>query len=40
MDVLELKRQYESMGNDELMLVWADEEGLTDIARVPFCLRR
>src|SRR5580658_3325767 len=33
MDVLELKRQYESLGDDELMRVWADEEGLTDIAR-------
>ena len=33
MDVLALTRQYESMGNDELLRVWADEGGLTDIAR-------
>jgi dsDNA-specific endonuclease/ATPase MutS2 len=33
MDVLELKRQYESLSDEELLRVWADEEGLTDIAR-------
>jgi hypothetical protein len=33
MDVLELKRQYESLSDEELLRVWADEEGLTEIAR-------
>jgi|SRR5580704_3413866 len=33
MDVLELKRQYEGLSDDELLRVWADEEGLTDVAR-------
>jgi hypothetical protein len=33
MDVLELKRQYESLSDEELLRVWADEEGLTGIAR-------
>jgi|CZKH01.1.fsa_nt_gi hypothetical protein len=33
MDVLELKYQYENLSDDELLRVWADEEGLTEIAR-------
>jgi hypothetical protein len=33
MDVLELKRQYGGLSDEELLRVWADEEGLTDIAR-------
>jgi hypothetical protein len=33
MDVLALTRQYESLSDDELVRVWADEDGLTDIAR-------
>lgn len=32
MDVLELKRQYENLTDDEIMRLWADEEGLTEIA--------
>lgn len=32
MDLLDLKRQYESLGNDELMRVWADKAGLTEVA--------
>jgi len=32
MDVPDLKRQYESLGNDELMRLWADKEGLTEVA--------
>jgi uncharacterized protein YajQ (UPF0234 family) len=31
-DVLELKRQYENLSDDEIMRVWADQEGLTEIA--------
>jgi hypothetical protein len=31
-DVLELKRQYESLTDDEIMRVWADQEGLAEIA--------
>ena len=33
MDVLALTRQYENLSDDELLRVWADEDGLTDIAR-------
>ena len=33
MDVLALTRQYESLTEGELLRVWADENGLTDIAR-------
>ena len=32
MDLLEIKRQYEGLGHDELMRVWADRDGLTEIA--------
>jgi hypothetical protein len=32
MDVLELKRQYDSLSNDEIMRLWADQEGLAEIA--------
>ncbi len=32
MDVLELKRQYENLTDDEIMRLWADQEGLTEIA--------
>jgi uncharacterized protein YajQ (UPF0234 family) len=32
MDMLELKRQYENLTDDEIMRVWADQEGLTEIA--------
>jgi uncharacterized protein YajQ (UPF0234 family) len=31
-DVLELKRQYDTLNDDEIMRVWADQEGLTEIA--------
>lgn len=32
MDLLELKRQYENLTDDEIMRLWADQEGLTEIA--------
>lgn len=31
-DLLELKRQYENLTDDEIMRLWADQEGLTEIA--------
>jgi hypothetical protein len=31
-DVLELKRQYESLSDDEIVRLWADQEGLTELA--------
>jgi hypothetical protein len=31
-DVLELKRRYDNLTDDEIMRLWADQEGLTEIA--------
>ena len=30
--MLELKRQYDNLTDDEIMRLWADQEGLTEIA--------
>jgi hypothetical protein len=32
MDLLEIKRQYEGLSDDEIMRLWADRDGLTEIA--------
>ncbi len=32
MDVLELKRRYDNLSDDEIMRLWASQEGLTEIA--------
>lgn len=32
MDVLELKRRYDNLSDDEIMRLWAGQEGLTEIA--------
>jgi hypothetical protein len=32
MDVLGLRRQYERLADDEIMRLWADQDGLTEIA--------
>lgn len=32
MDLLELKRRYESLTDDELLRIYADQSGLTEIA--------
>jgi hypothetical protein len=31
-DLLELKRRYDNLSDDEIMRLWADQEGLTAIA--------
>jgi hypothetical protein len=31
-DVLELKRRYDNLSDDEIMRLWAGQEGLTEIA--------